>query len=129
MSDNPKLTKKQKDFCDDYLIHWVWARAAKKAYEIKSTKNRDVTAANLAKYNLGKANIQEYLKWNAQKAASVIMELVTNKKTPAHVRLQASKDVLDRAWYKPIERVQTLDINMNLEDLSPDDLLKIIKWW
>lgn len=128
MSSNPKLTKKQKDFCDDYLIHWIGAKAAMKAYEIKSTKNPNVTAANIASDNLGKANIQEYINGNAQKAASVIMELLVNKKTPAHVRLQASKDVLDRAWYKPIERVQSLDINMNLEEMSAEDLLKIIKW-
>jgi len=129
MSSNPKLTKKQKDFADDYLIHWVAAKAARKAYNIKPTKDQNVKAAVIWHLNINKPNIQEYIKENAQIAASVIMELLQNKKTPAAVRLNASKDVLDRAWYKPIDRVQSLDIKMNLEDLSPLELLAIIKWW
>jgi hypothetical protein len=71
--------------------------------------------------------VLEYLKENASIAASVIMELVQNEETPAAVRLGASKDVLDRAGYKPIERTQDVNFNINVESMSTEELLSLIK--
>jgi len=120
-----KLTKKQKEFADEYLKTWNGTQAALKAYNIK---NKEWTTAGvIASENLRKHNVLEYLQDNAQIAASVIMELVEDKTTPAAVRLWASKDVLDRAWYKPVERIQELNLNVNVESMSTEELLSLIK--
>ena len=120
-----KLTRKQKTFADEYLKTGNGTHSAKKAYNIK--KKSDTVAAVIATENIRKPNVLEYLKENASIAASVIMDLVQNEETPAAVRLGASKDVLDRAGYKPIERTQDVNFNINVESMSTDELLQLIK--
>lgn len=120
-----KLTRKQKIFADEYLKTGNGTQSAKKAYNIK--KKEWTTARAIGSENLTKPNVLEYLKENASIAASVIMELVQNEETPAAVRLGASKDVLDRAGYKPIERTQDVNFNINVESMSTDELLQLIK--
>ena len=121
-----KLTRKQKAFADEYLKTGNGTQAAIKTYKITS-KNKVWTASSLANQNLKKVDVLAYIKENASIAASVIMELVQDKKTPAAVRLWASKDVLDRAWYKPIEKTQELNLNINVENMSTEELLSLIK--
>ena len=120
-----KLTRKQKAFADEYLKTGNGTHSAKKAYNIK--KKSDTVAAVIATENIRKPNVLEYLKENASIAASVIMDLVQNEETPAAVRLGASKDVLDRAGYKPIERTQDVNFNINVESMSTEELLSLIK--
>lgn len=120
-----KLTRKQKTFADEYLKTGNGTHSAKKAYNIK--KKSDTVAAVIATENIRKPNVLEYLKENASIAASVIMDLVQNEETPAAVRLGASKDVLDRAGYKPIERTQDVNFNINVESMSTEELLSLIK--
>ena len=121
-----KLTRKQKAFADEYLKTGNGTQAAIKTYKITS-KNKVWTASSLANQNLKKVDVLAYIKENASIAASVIMDLVQNEETPAAVRLGASKDVLDRAGYKPIERTQDVNFNINVESMSTEELLSLIK--
>jgi len=50
-----KLTKKQQDFVDDYVINGNGTRAAQKAYDV----NKYETAAVIATENLNKPNVAE----------------------------------------------------------------------
>lgn len=120
-----RITKQQKEFADEYMRTGNGTQAVLKTYNIKG--NKIWTASSLANQNLKKVDVLAYIKENASVAASVIMELIENKKTPAAVRLWASKDVLDRAWYKPIEKTQEVNLNFNVENMSTEELLSLIK--
>jgi len=62
------------------------------------------TAAGIGIENVKKPTIVEYFKNNSQIAADTVMDLVKWKKIPAAVKLNACKDVLDRAGYKLVEQ-------------------------
>ena len=63
--------------------------------------------------------VQEAIGLNATKAVQQVAKLATGAKSE-YVQLEASKDILDRAGYKPIERAQVQvagDISVSI-DLS-----------
>lgn len=63
--------------------------------------------------------VQEAIGLNATKAVAQVSKLATGAKSE-YVQLEASKDILDRAGYKPIERAQVQvagDISVSI-DLS-----------
>jgi len=103
-----EITKKQKDFADEYLETGNGTQAALKAYD---TDNEN-TAAVLASNNIRKHKVQAYLEDKAEKAAIRVVEL-SEQDINLPVALGASKDVLDRAGYKPIEKQE-----IKLEDKS-----------
>ena len=61
--------------------------------------------------------IQETIGINATKAVQQVAKLATGAKSE-YVQLEASKDILDRAGYKPIDRAQVQvagDIRVNID--------------
>lgn len=96
---NNMLTKKQKAFADDYLETGNGTKSALKTYDTDSEN----TAAMIASTNIRKPKIMEYLASKAESAASEIFKLSVGAKNET-VKLNANKDILDRAGYKPIER-------------------------
>lgn len=106
------LTKKQKDFADGYLEHGNGSKAVKEANYAIST---DESARSIASQNLTKSNILEYLESHAEIAAKEVMRIVQFGDSD-QVRLSASKDVLDRAGYKPTEKSQNLYINVEISE-------------
>jgi|TARA_R110001606_G_scaffold142036_1_gene281376 phage terminase small subunit len=63
--------------------------------------------------------VQDTIGLNATKAVAQVSKLATSAKSE-YVQLEASKDILDRAGYKPIERAQVQlagDISVSI-DLS-----------
>lgn len=95
----PKLTKKQKAFAKEYLETGNGRQSALKVYDTTDPN----TAAVIASENINKPNIQAYLESKAEKAAEFVYQLAESAQNEG-VRLGASKDILDRAGYKPIER-------------------------
>jgi phage terminase small subunit len=93
------LTKKQKEFADEYLETGNGTQAALKAYDTTSEN----MAAVIASGNIRKDKIKEYLESKAERAAEVIFELLENAQNET-VKLNAGKDILDRAGHKPIDR-------------------------
>lgn len=104
MSD---LTLKQEGFVKDYLETGNATRAVLNNYDIstegKTKEQIENTAAAIGSENLRKAKIQEYLQSRAEKAAEVVYTLAISAENET-VRLNASKDILDRAGHKPVER-------------------------
>jgi phage terminase small subunit len=97
------LTKKQKKFADEYLETGNGTKAALKAYDIKA-KDKENMAAVIASANIRKDKIKDYLESKAERAAEVIFELLENAENET-VKLNAGKDILDRAGHKPTEKI------------------------
>lgn len=88
------LTIKQISFANEYLETGNATEAADHAYK---PKNRN-TAHAIGAENLRKPTIRTFLEAKATDAASMIYKLSQTAKNEA-VRLNASKDILDRAGY------------------------------
>ena len=94
-----RLTKKQKEFADNYLESGNGTKSVLKSYNTEDEK----TAGVIASQNLGKLSIQEYLQDKAKECAIMAFELAKNAQNE-NVRLGACKDLMDRGGLKPIER-------------------------
>lgn len=109
-----QITKKQKIFADSYIETGNGTQAAKIAYP-------DTTYATqrmIASENLTKPNVQEYLQSKAEIAASEVFRIVQHGDSD-EVRLKASKDILDRAGFKAVEKSIVAHIRQ-----EPNDRIK-----
>lgn len=107
-----KLTKKQQGFVKDYIDTGNGTQSALKNYDTESYN----TANQIAIENLQKPTIQEVIESHAGKAESMIYNLSQNGEAEA-VRLNASKDILDRAGYKAVDK--SINLNMDVEITNP----------
>lgn len=110
-----KLTKKQKEFADEYLATGNGTQSALKAYDVNNAK----TASVVASENLNKPSIIQYLEENARVVANNIVRLAISAESE-QVQLAAGKDVLDRAGYKPVEK--SINLNVQTEINNPEAL-------
>jgi len=99
MPKGKKLSLKQKRFADDYIETGNATEAAERNYNVK---NRNV-AKSLGNENLTKPDIMAYIADKAADASSMIYKLSQNAKAEG-IRYTASKDILDRAGYKPVDK-------------------------
>lgn len=113
-----KITKKAKGFADNYIDTGNATLAVKENYDVSS----DNSAAALGSNLLRNSKVREYIESKAELAASYVFEIASTGENE-NVRLSASKDILDRAGFKPIEK--NVHLNMNVE-LPPSDRLKKI---
>jgi phage terminase small subunit len=102
-----KLTKKQKGFVKDYLETGNGVESALRNYDTTDYNTANVIAVE----NLQKPTIIEYLNSKADDAVSMIYTL-SQKGEQESIRLSASKDILDRAGYKAIDRTQNVNVNI-----------------
>lgn len=107
-----KLTKKEKGFADSYIDTGNGTQSVLEHYD---TEDENV-AGTIAYANLRKTKIQEYIDSHAEKAESMIFNLSQKAKAEA-VRLSASKDIMDRAGYKPVEK--SINLNVQAEITNP----------
>lgn len=112
------LTKKQRDFAEEYIKTGNGTRSALRSYDVGS----HAVANQIAQLNLKKPAIREYIESRAQPAANMIFELSQFAEAEI-VRLNASKDILDRAGYMPIVKTQnvSLEVKGNIEDFAKLD--------
>lgn len=108
------LTKKQKGFVKDYMETGNATLAVKNNYDVAN----DLTARVIGSENLTKPNVIAYLESKAEKAAEFVYQLAESGENE-NVRLGASKDILDRAGFKPIEK--SINLNMNKEAPVSDE--------
>lgn len=106
MKHKRALTKKQKDFVREYAKHGNGVKAALKVYNLggKGGKHALQTAGSIASENLKKPDVRAFFKGIAQEMADIVREIAREGETHT-VRLQAAKDVLDRAGYKPVDSI------------------------
>ena len=106
-----RITKKQKLLVDTIVANGC---SVKKASEIAGYAKGESGRVTASK-TLRLPHIQEYMQQrvresiglNATKASNKMLELSQSAKSE-YVQLEASKDILDRAGYKPIERSMNL---------------------
>ena len=101
-----KPTLKQKRFAKKYLETGNATEAAMQNYNVKSREVAKVVGSE----NLTKPNVRKLIESYADKAALRIQELSEQGKH-LPVALGASKDILDRAGFKPPET----NVNFNLD--------------
>lgn len=107
-----KITYKQKQFVKAYVeLGGNGTRAALKAFDIKD--NNPVTANAVATEYLQKPLVRELLESYAVPIVEHVRTLATNARSE-YVQLEASRDILDRAGYKAVERVENVSINVTL---------------
>lgn len=118
-----RLTTKQKDLVDTIVASGCSVKEASAKAGYSDGESGRVTASK----TLRLPHVQEYMQQrvresiglNATVASKRILDLSTNAKSE-YVQLEASKDILDRAGYKPIEKSMSLvqgNINVSI-DLS-----------
>lgn len=90
-----RLTPKQEVFANSFLNTGNASEAAMKAYKPR----KRATARSIGSENLTKPSIRAYLDDMASEAASMVYKLSQSARSES-VRLNASKDILDRTGYK-----------------------------
>ena len=116
-----KLTKQRKKFADKYIDTGNGTQSALEATEATTDNSAAVYASN----TLRDTKVQNYIAEKAEDAASEIYDLSQNGKIE-NVRLGASKDILDRAGFKPVEKTQSVNLNVEA-DLKDKDGLETIR--
>lgn len=111
------LTPKQQGFADDYLETGNGTQSALNNYDTEDPN----TAGAIAHENLRKPKIRQYLENEAEGAVGRIAELSKTAENEA-VKLNANKDILDRAGYKPTEKT---DITTGGEKINSEELKKL----
>ena len=114
------ITPKQKKFADKYIETGNGSLSAKEAYDITT----DGSARAVASETLTKPNVIEYLANHADMAVKEVVRIMQHGESD-EVRLRASKDILDRAGFKPIEKSQSVNVNIEVE--QTDELLALAK--
>jgi phage terminase small subunit len=95
-----RLTCKQKKFADNYLETGNATQSTLMAgYDVKD----NFSAAVIGNENLKKINIEEYLREHAGNAMTRIEEM-SRTAINETVKLNANKDIMDRAGYKPTDK-------------------------
>ena len=103
---NQKLSKKEKGFADDFIETGNGVQSALKNYDTEDYS----TAASIASENLKKPKVKEYLESKAERASEIIFELAETSEVDS-VRLNASKDILDRSGFKAFEQEPPKTVN------------------
>jgi len=123
MLEQRKLTKKQISLVDTLVATGCTLREAATEAGYANGESGRVTASktirlpHVQSYMMQRVN--EQLGMNATVAAARVMNLATGARSE-YVQLEASKDILDRAGFKPIDRSQVQvagDIRVSI-DLS-----------
>jgi phage terminase small subunit len=123
MLEQRKLTKKQMSLVDTLVATGCTLREAATEAGYANGESGRVTASktirlpHVQSYMMQRVN--EQLGMNATVAAARVMNLATGARSE-YVQLEASKDILDRAGFKPIDRSQVQvagDIRVSI-DLS-----------
>lgn len=114
-----RLTKKEKGLADDFIETGNGTQSALNHY---NTTDPD-SAAAIASRVLSKDKVRQYLEDKAEVAASIVFSLAQSSENDA-VRLGASKDILDRSGYKPIEKSINLNVETEITDPKARELAK-----
>ena len=122
-----ELTEKQIAFSREYIIDYNATQAAKRAgYSektayaqgsklLKKTEIKEAVAKNLEEQE---ALLRQRFSSDAIVARKIMFNIMKDDDAPPAVRLNAAKDFLDRAGFKPIDKQETNntgDIDVKVE--------------
>lgn len=98
-------------FANDYLDTGNATQAALNNYDTDDY----MTAAAIGSENLRKPQVIEYMESKADVVAKHIFKLALEANNET-VQLNASKDILDRAGFKPIDRTASVKVTIDTTD-------------
>lgn len=104
------LKPNHKVFADTYIDTGNATLAAKEAMSVTNDNSAGAVGSRL----LRNAKIIEYIEGKAEHVASIVYEIAQFGESDP-VRLSASKDILDRAGFKPVERTQNVNLNLDAD--------------
>lgn len=113
------ITLKQKRLVEEYIKTGNKVQSALKVYDTDDYS----TASQIAGETLEKPRVIEYMKSISQDVAEHIKKLAFNAENE-NVQLSASKDILDRAGYKAIDK--STHVNVNVDATAHDPRMKAI---
>jgi len=116
-----RLTKKEQGFVKDYLDTGNGTKAVLMNYDTTSENS----AGAISSQNLRRIKIQEYLADHAEQAESKIFHLSQKAKSEM-VSYVASKDIMDRAGFKPVEKTESRTLNVDMK-IDNKELAKLDK--
>ena len=116
-----RLTKKEQGFVKDYLDTGNGTKAVLMNYDTTSENS----AGAISSQNLRRIKIQEYLADHAEQAESKIFHLSQKAKSEM-VSYVASKDIMDRAGFKPVEKTESRTLNVDMK-IDNKELAKLGK--
>ena len=123
MAKGKKLTKKQKEFADEYLDTGNGTQSALKTYD---TVDYD-TANQIAVENLQKPTVIEYLQQHASAISANMVRLALGAESERD-QITAGKDVLDRSGYKPVDKTDITSKGEQIMDRPDlDELVKSVE--
>lgn len=105
-----KLTPKQKKFVKHYIETGNGTKSAKLA------GYSEVSAATQAYENLRKPHILAKLEASTEQAEGVILSLMHSGET-GDLKLKAAREVLDRTIGKPVQRSESVSVNITVESM------------
>jgi hypothetical protein len=85
-----------------------------------------LVASTIASENLLKPYIMVEIKDKLAHAKAQIYKLSLGAEKE-DIRLRASQDILDRTEGKAVQTIKTQNVNVNVEDMSTDDLINLLK--
>jgi len=106
-----EMTSKQKEFANKYIDSGNATQSVKDTFKVEDSNYAAVKGSRLIRND----NVKKYLEENADGAASRIVELSKSANNES-VKLNANKDILDRAGFKPIDKT---DITTRGEKINP----------
>ena len=106
----PELDPPVQRFADDYIKDGKKQANALKQWPDLTPESAAVKANRLLKND----NVRAYIKSHAKMAADNMVELANNAESES-VRLNANKDILDRAGYKPEDETQRQALPENID--------------
>ena len=112
-----KLKKKEKGFVKSYLGTGNGTLAVRENYDVANDNVAGVMAHRLLK----KAKIQDYIADHAEDAEAMIYKLSQTGEQES-IRLNASKDILDRAGFVAVAKSESTNTNLNVNvDMKPEE--------
>ena len=105
-----RLLPKEKAFADAYIETGRITESVLRSYNTTEKTVASAMGTSLMK----RQKILDYIESQSHDAASRIVKLATKARNE-NVRLNANKDILDRAGYKPVERTSTQTLNVNVD--------------
>lgn len=114
LTDTDGFTEKQRAFLDAWKMHGDTKQAILDAgYDCKTDNSLRVMAYQVqriphvkAAMDAHRANLREHFNEECYAAFQTIVNLMNSKNVSARTRLDAAKDILDRAGYNPTTKVE-----------------------
>lgn len=111
------LTRKEKAFADELIANpkISGSEAAMRTYNASTRESAGVIAVD----NLKKPRVLAYLEGHVQGAQETITDIMLHSDSDK-LRLDASKEILDRTVGKAVQKHQSTSVNINIDTLLED---------